>query len=259
MIKFFRRIRRSLLSEKKTSNPASRTGRYLIYAIGEIILVVIGILIAVQINNWNEDKKTKEKEVKLLIELKDDLLETKVDLLTDIEKAKNILANTNALYKAIVDNKVSDANPYDLPTGYLLESSLLFPKLSAYEALQSEGITLISNDTLRKNITDFYQLHLKRVADAETYLKDLNNQVLKPYLNTFSSYGSTCADCEDLFALYRSNEGPQRNLYLISSVDDKLVHILKEKFVVSNTLNQRYLELSSLIDEIVISIDQEIK
>ena len=50
MIKFFRHIRRHLLSESKFS-------KYLIYAIGEIILVVIGILIALQFNNWNESRK----------------------------------------------------------------------------------------------------------------------------------------------------------------------------------------------------------
>lgn len=52
MIKFFRKIRQNLLMENKTS-------RYFKYAIGEIILVVIGILIALQINNWYENRKTK--------------------------------------------------------------------------------------------------------------------------------------------------------------------------------------------------------
>ena len=55
MIKFFRRIRQRLLSENKFS-------KYLLYAIGEIVLVVIGILIALQINNWNEDKKNNRLE-----------------------------------------------------------------------------------------------------------------------------------------------------------------------------------------------------
>ncbi len=52
MIKFFRKFRQNLLSEGKT-------GKYLKYAIGEIILIVIGILIALQINNWNEARKLK--------------------------------------------------------------------------------------------------------------------------------------------------------------------------------------------------------
>jgi hypothetical protein len=51
MIKFFRKIRQNLLSENKLS-------KYLLYAIGEIMLVMIGILLALSINNWNENKKT---------------------------------------------------------------------------------------------------------------------------------------------------------------------------------------------------------
>ena len=55
MIKFFRKIRQNLLSEGKT-------GKYLKYAIGEIVLVVIGILIALQLNSWKEEIKAKEEE-----------------------------------------------------------------------------------------------------------------------------------------------------------------------------------------------------
>jgi len=63
MIKFFRHIRKSLLMENKTS-------KYFKYAIGEIVLVVIGILIALQINNWNEESKNKTFELKMLSEVK---------------------------------------------------------------------------------------------------------------------------------------------------------------------------------------------
>ena len=56
MIKFFRKIRYDLMEKNKT-------GKYLKYAIGEIILVVIGILIALQINNWNEDRKRRAIEI----------------------------------------------------------------------------------------------------------------------------------------------------------------------------------------------------
>jgi hypothetical protein len=59
MIKFFRKIRQNLLSQGKT-------GRYFKYAIGEIVLVVIGILIALQINNWNENRKQQIKEREIL-------------------------------------------------------------------------------------------------------------------------------------------------------------------------------------------------
>ena len=250
MINFFRKTRKQLADDNKPV-------KYIRYAIGEIVLVMVGILLALQVNNWNENRKAKEKEVRLLIELKDDLLETKNDLLTDIEKAQQILATTNAVYKAIIEDQISDTTPFKLSTSYILDTAILFPKLSAYEAIQSEGITIISNDNLRKKITNFYQLHLKRVTATEAYLEDLNNNLLKPYLNTFSRYGSTCTDCKDLYALYSDNQDIQLNLYLIPKADHKLVHMLKEKFNVFRTLNQRYLELSLFIDEIIVSIDQE--
>jgi hypothetical protein len=66
MIKFFRKIRQQLLTENKFS-------KYLIYAIGEIFLVVIGILIALSINNWSEQKKEKAKISVYLSNLVDDM------------------------------------------------------------------------------------------------------------------------------------------------------------------------------------------
>jgi lipopolysaccharide/colanic/teichoic acid biosynthesis glycosyltransferase len=66
MIKFFRKIRQNMLSEGKSL-------KYLKYAIGEIVLVVIGILIALQINNWNESRKNGTKEKEYLEGIKTDL------------------------------------------------------------------------------------------------------------------------------------------------------------------------------------------
>ena len=63
MIKFFRKIRQDMINENRAS-------KYLLYAIGEIVLVVIGILIALQINNWNESRKENEEEIVILKSLK---------------------------------------------------------------------------------------------------------------------------------------------------------------------------------------------
>ena len=66
MIKFFRKIRLNLLS-------AGKTGKYMKYAIGEIVLVVIGILIALSINNWNEERKNEKELIEFLKSLKQEL------------------------------------------------------------------------------------------------------------------------------------------------------------------------------------------
>tara|TARA_R110002051_G_scaffold3131_6_gene16859 strand:- start:7426 stop:7659 length:234 start_codon:yes stop_codon:yes gene_type:complete len=71
MIKFFRKIRQRLVSENKFS-------KYLIYAIGEIVLVVIGILIALQLNNLNENKKNNVFEKEILSQIQENLTNDKV-------------------------------------------------------------------------------------------------------------------------------------------------------------------------------------
>jgi len=92
MIKFFRRIRKNLLTENKFS-------KYLLYAIGEIILVVIGILIALQINNWNESTKQSHIEQDYLIALREEFNHNRLA----IEKVMEI--NTSNLENAV---KISD-------------------------------------------------------------------------------------------------------------------------------------------------------
>ncbi|WP_047417429.1 DUF6090 family protein [Cellulophaga sp. Hel_I_12] len=104
MIKFFRKIRQNLLSEGKTA-------KYFKYAMGEIILVVIGILIALQINNWNEEKKyQKQLHIKvhsILGDIREDALQIKA-LLKDLEKqhsaADHIIPIMESEQKAIVDS-----------------------------------------------------------------------------------------------------------------------------------------------------------
>src|SRR5210317_82159 len=89
MIKFFRKIRQNLLSEGKS-------GKYLKYAVGEIILVVIGILIAVQLNDFNEKKNSQNELDQLLIDLTEFMESQKVLInfeLTNIKQKDSILNN----------------------------------------------------------------------------------------------------------------------------------------------------------------------
>ena len=89
MIKFFRRIRQQLLDEGKLK-------RYLIYAIGEILLVMIGILLALQINNWNESIKSLNAQKAYLTEIRNDLIQDTTSITAVIRKYKRRISNLMA-------------------------------------------------------------------------------------------------------------------------------------------------------------------
>ena len=100
MIKFFGKIRQNLLLENKT-------GKYLKYAVGEIILVVIGILIALSINNWNEEKKGKEELNQYLYSLKGDLRADVVSLEEGILIKENEIATLKNYHDRLSQSNAS--------------------------------------------------------------------------------------------------------------------------------------------------------
>ncbi|HBR54223.1 MAG TPA: hypothetical protein DEA82_11320, partial [Flavobacteriaceae bacterium] len=90
MIKFFRHIRQRLIADNRFS-------KYLLYAIGEIILVVIGILIALQINNWNEERKERFTEQKILKQLQKEYTQNLKQLDEKILMRNKMTQASNAL------------------------------------------------------------------------------------------------------------------------------------------------------------------
>ncbi len=97
MIKFFRNIRQNMIKENKVS-------KYLLYAIGEIVLVVIGILIALSLNNWNEVTKQIKEEEEILVSLKEELRNNIAILNTSIQENKDYRNHTNLFIDSISNN-----------------------------------------------------------------------------------------------------------------------------------------------------------
>jgi len=160
MIKFFRRIRQSLLSENKFS-------KYSLYALGEIILVVIGILIALQINNWNTETSNSKKEKKYLTNLKADLnnqiLEIEEQILREkliASEAKIILDYYNKNNTIVMDSTLAVA-------GYALADRRTFKTTNpTYTELINTGdMKLISNESFRRNLVT-YQQEIVRIKEV---------------------------------------------------------------------------------------------
>lgn len=155
MIKIFRRIRRRLLSEGKFKN-------YLAYAIGEITLVVLGILIALQINNWNQDKQLHRSEINTLKSLRESI---KINLneLDLILKAQ-ILRNKSLQEVIFVDLSDRDLTYLDSLITTNVENHTFDPSTGIYNSIISSGkIEIITNDSLKNRISKLYD----RVVDYQ--------------------------------------------------------------------------------------------
>ena len=153
MIKFFRHIRQQILSEGKT-------GKYLKYAVGEIVLVVIGILIALQINTWNEDYKNKKKERGYLINLQQDLKADSLRL-SELKNDFELAVKSKRKFEIIIEEQytTNDSlifyvnNQIDLITDFV-------PNSSTFDELKnSNGLNLISNPQLKRQIVTLYNCY----------------------------------------------------------------------------------------------------
>ena len=179
MMKLFRKIRENMLMNNKT-------GKYVKYAIGEVILVVIGILIALQINNWNEKEKLKVEEVKFLKNFKQSLF-------ADIE-FNNFRFDKYELTKesiSILINHIEQDLPYQDSLKYHFGriTNTWTPKINTevFEALKSKDLNLISNDELRDKLVSYYSWS-SNVLDAQINkyvqrIEDANSTIFNTRFN----------------------------------------------------------------------------
>jgi hypothetical protein len=157
MIKFFRKIQQKLLTENKFS-------KYLLYAIGEIILVVIGILIALQVNNWNNENAERDREINILTEMIRNLNMNVNQFSVEIVRQDSIIRNID-----VIMNQIKNNIPYHDSLGYKYASVAWTEEFnyanSAFETLKSTGLDLVSSDSLRENIVNTFNVRYLRLDD----------------------------------------------------------------------------------------------
>jgi len=153
MAKLFNNILKLLISEKPSAN---RTSNYLKYAIGEIILVVIGILIALQINNWNENRKLKLQEVSMLKDLQTDLKASLLEFNRIIDENQKIVNYIKTIAKYLEEDLPYES-VLDSAFGKITAWSSPYFTFTAYETLKNKGLDLIQNVDLKKSIVNLYE------------------------------------------------------------------------------------------------------
>ena len=166
MLSFFRRMRKQLTDDNPPTDKQDRFLKYSRYAFGEIVLVVIGILIALQINNWNEDRKERRIEVRYLENLRADLkndslalLEIKAHRVNTAQAAKTLLEIANSGHI----NDVYEVDSLYWAIGIWWE---FIPNDNTFQELISSGnLNIIGDEKIKKSL-------LKLSKDSEQIAVD---------------------------------------------------------------------------------------
>ena len=237
MLKFFRRVRRTLFNQ-------GNFRKYLIYAIGETLLVMVGILLALQINNWNENRQEKKEQINLLEGMQKDLIRDVRTFRAALRIQKRSLRRHTVL-RDIIYEKV----PFHDSTAHYFASlnttSTPIFVVANYERALREGLKIISNDSLRNDLVYYYEYTIPYM-DNKTKIdpKYQFAEIMRPFYNKYLKVDLK----DDHSVTYSMNNYPRLvkdNPFLV-----ELNAALLNKKVIIELLEDSLASCRSLIDRI---------
>lgn len=259
MLFLLRKVRKSLLKENKITN-------YLLYAIGEIVLVVIGIMIAVSINNWNQDRNERATEIKYFRNLKTDLQADLISLdriidfgSTKIQSARNLRTRSDR-------DSVGSLYDFSKVIQQLIFVGGFKPNRSTFEEMVSSGnFSNLRNDSLKLKLIELKQMY-ELIDGAQEHVRNDYDVFLENF-QTHVDWGSFHNLEKTLF--------PGTNLTLDSTrierdkqtMEQDVSGLLDDKVFLNNIflieMNFSYMvplygETKSQIDEVIAILDEEI-
>jgi len=263
MIKLFRNIRKKIIAE---NNSIIRNTNYLKYALGEIVLVVIGILIALQINNWNESRKDRIQVISQLKGIQEDIM---LDL-NDIDWNTNFHNEAIKSEKQLLDYMMG--SDYKLKESIAYEIALGTPIIltlheSSFTNLKNNNLNTITNKKLKKQIANYYDNFSKTILKIENDLVDYQSySVLKPYFLRHFHYENISAEVENLKKGNEDYYTPtlKRNKLILTDIlglrnDEQFKIVLAETIRFTANKIEFYDNFSKQIKELNEAINKELK
>lgn len=237
-----------------------KTAKYLRYALGEIVLVVIGILIALQINNANENRKLRNQEVHYLINLKTDLQLNIAELDKYITVRNSRIASANYVLEYFEGKPLTDLNAFAFHTTNIYIWQKFTQQDNTFQELTNSGnLALISNESIKNGLLNLQALYKKLKNEEEHFRYDAETLLYEP------SYG--VLDLNPIVKNYTyqvTNGKAGENIALPRANYETMLQDLKQKngFVMAvyefSVMNAQFDEMKALCTEIIAAIDMEL-
>ncbi len=229
-MKFFRKIRQSFLSDGKTIP-------YLKYAIGEIVLVVIGILIALTINNWNQSRIKLQEELNYYSNIKRQLLEDTQVISNNINFNQFYYEQYQYAIELIENNDRSNLDSLGIIAVNLLEYSDFHQETNTYQSLVNSGeIKLLNNQEVIEGLQRLEEIYIYINKIEEAHFEII--KIIFPELNKIIRLRSIKVENEDLLFKYQF-----QNYFIIIS------DIMREKDEIYNRALDEINAILGLIDK----------
>ncbi|MCB0655392.1 MAG: hypothetical protein KDC57_04610 [Saprospiraceae bacterium] len=250
MIKFFRILRQNLFSGGKPTG-------YLKYAIGEIILVTIGILIAIQLNEWNQQRLERNQYTVVLQNLKEEFIRTK-ELLTEITSkyVTSIQANLQLMQMiASQDEPISEFQIDSLISKSMMQPPFFPLQPTLAELMNSGNIKTMPNNALKRKLYDWESTIKWFHFDYDLYI-NFNNTQFQPYINTNWSWKNI--DIAEGSKQVQSRSKLTNNPMKIIQ-DLEFENLVDQNLFQANRLHRRLEGIDIMIDKLMVELEMHLQ
>jgi hypothetical protein len=231
----------------------NKASKYLLYAIGEIILVVIGILIALQLNNWNIERLNKIEEQSYLKAIKTDLTKDALRLKQLVSNIDIQLTTLEQIRKRLTSDSTT-INQNVAFTNSLLTTFSFLPEKATIEDLKSSGkLNLLANKIVKDTLLSYYNYVDTRINALNTSIVTYARDIIAPFLMT--DYTLEYNYPESLITkkskIVSLNSEQKENQFLKNAV--------KYRIALLSSLKANYEEIIININRFQETLDKEIK
>jgi hypothetical protein len=240
MIKLFRKIRYDLMEKNKT-------GKYLKYAIGEVVLVVIGIIIALQINNWNENRTKLKEEQNIIFNLNAEFKNNLIQLDTTVLYMSKTIKGLDSILQIMSKNISFDDKPesFDRLLNHTLVDPQFSPSSIVLKELEGSGKLAILKNKKLKTLLYKWNLSIDATKVTEATSNKSYNDIFD-YLKANASlrridYSAKVVSSQTILS--------QSNRHLLT--DLKFENALDDHYILTSNRHRAYQKLVKVINEII--------